>query len=200
MYNTFTKPKSLIFGAVASLSLALSGAALAGPGKPGVNDLAPGGNIVEVADAANNALDVFNIVLAAASCDFFEGAVLDLLSGEDKVTLFAPIDQAFIDLGLGLSAENICEAFDGSADAYADPADLLAILAYHVTDGRRFSNSVFNRNSSKSIEMLMGGYVFTSPDLTLSDNQGQTIELVMPYININASNGVIHVIDTVLLP
>jgi hypothetical protein len=58
---------------------------------------------------------------------------------------------------------------------------------------------VFNRNSTKMLEMLNGQYVVTNPNLTLSDNAGQTIG-VGPLVNINASNGVIHVIDTVLLP
>jgi len=74
------------------------------------------------------------------------------------------------------------------------------VLSYHVTDGRRFSNSVFNRNSTKMLEMLNGQYVVTNPNLTLTDNAGQTIGVVAPLVNINASNGVIHVIDKVLLP
>ena len=208
MYRIATKSKAFLATAVASLALMTSGPVLAGPGKPGVNDLAPGGNIVEVAIAANGALDVFNIVLAAAQCEYFNGAVVDILTGEDKVTLFAPIDQAFVDLDLGLTAENICDAFNTGAPGALTPTDLLTILAYHVTDGRRFSNSVFNRNNAKEIEMLAGGSIFTSPDLTISDNQVRgddpaqlpPIGLVMPYININASNGVIHVIDAVLLP
>jgi len=206
MYKTATKSSNLLAAAAASLALMSSAAAVAGPGKPGNNELAPGGNIVEVATAANDALDIFNTVLAAATCDYFEGAVVDILTGEDKVTLFAPTDAAF-DV-LELNESNICDAFNtGEIDA-PTPDDLLTILAYHVTDGRRFSNSVFNRNNAKEIEMLAGGSIFTAPDLSISDNQVRgdgpdqlpPIGLVMDYININASNGVIHVIDAVLLP
>jgi uncharacterized surface protein with fasciclin (FAS1) repeats len=206
MYKTATKSSNLLAAAAASLALMSSAAAVAGPGKPGNNELAPGGNIVEVATAANDALGIFNTVLAAATCDYFEGAVVDILTGEDKVTLFAPTDAAF-DV-LELDESNICDAFNtGEIDA-PTPDDLLTILAYHVTDGRRFSNSVFNRNNAKEIEMLAGGSIFTAPDLSISDNQVRgdgpdqlpPIGLVMPYININASNGVIHVIDAVLLP
>ena len=206
MYKTATKSSNLLAAAAASLALMSSAAAVAGPGKPGNNELAPGGNIVEVATAANDALGIFNTVLAAATCDYFEGAVVDILTGEDKVTLFAPTDAAF-DV-LELDESNICDAFNtGEIDA-PTPDDLLTILAYHVTDGRRFSNSVFNRNNAKEIEMLAGGSIFTAPDLSISDNQERgdgpdqrpPIGLVMDYITINASNGVIHVIDAVLLP
>ena len=77
---------------------------------------------------------------------------------------------------------------------------LFNVLAYHVTEGRRFSNSVFNRNSTKMVEMLNGQYIVTNPDLTINDIAGQSVGVVPSLVNINASNGVIHVIGTVLLP
>ena len=53
----------------------------------------------------------------------------------------------------------------------AVPAETLtSILAYHVTDGRRFSNSVFNKNAPKMVEMLNGQYIVTNPDLTITGN------------------------------
>lgn len=48
--------------------------------------------------------------------------------------------------------------------------------------------------------MLNGEFVTTNPDLTIADVAGQTVGVVPDLVNINASNGVIHVIDTVLLP
>jgi len=79
-------------------------------------------------------------------------------------------------------------------------ATVFNILAYHVTEGRRFSNSVFNKRSTKMVEMLNGQYIVTNPNLTINDNAGKTIKPVTGLININASNGVIHVIDGVLEP
>jgi len=70
------------------------------------------------------------------------------------------------------------------------------VLAYHLTEGRRFSNSVFNRNNTKEIEMLAGGYITSTPSLTIIDGAMQTANPVPSLINIRASNGVIHVIDT----
>jgi uncharacterized surface protein with fasciclin (FAS1) repeats len=50
------------------------------------------------------------------------------------------------------------------------------------------------------VEMLNGEYIVTNPNLTINDNEGKTIHPVSGKININASNGVIHVIDAVLEP
>jgi len=50
------------------------------------------------------------------------------------------------------------------------------------------------------VEMLNGQYIVTNPNLTINDIADQTITPVLPLVNINASNGVIHVIDTVLSP
>jgi uncharacterized surface protein with fasciclin (FAS1) repeats len=193
--------------AVATASLAFSPVASAKgvvPGKPGA------ANIVEIAAAVNAATGEFSYLLAAAQCPQLEGAVVALLTGEDKYTLFAPTDAAFIalqsalidafDLPISPAPEVTC-----AVDALLGEGTLFAVLAYHVTDGRRFSNSVFNRNEPKFIEMLAGGYVVANPDLTLSDNAGQTVGIVpklgqLDTVNVNASNGVIHAIDTVLLP
>ena len=168
--------------------------ASAGPGKPGKNPIAPGGNVVEVAIAANKLLGVFDTVLAAAQCEYFDGAVVDILTGEEKVTLFAPTDGAFEKLGL--DETNVCSTFEDNPDA------LLEILAYHVTDGRRFSNSVFNpRGNEKPVEMLFGtGYIWTEDGQIFGASNDEPIGIVGEFFDINASNGVIHVIDGVLLP
>jgi transforming growth factor-beta-induced protein len=161
------------------------------PGKPGPL------NIVEFAIAANSSgptAGAFDTLLEAAQCDYFDSAVVNLLSGSDRYTLFAPTDDAFAKLGL--TADNVCSTYEATPDA------LFNVLAYHVTEGRRFSNSVFNKRSPKMVEMLNEQYIVTlgGKDPTITDNQGRTIRPVAGLININASNGVIHVIDTVLLP
>jgi len=165
------------------------------PGKPG------DANIVEIALAVNDELGEFDYLLGAVGCltdDDGNNAVVDLLTGDDKKTLFAPTDDAFeqLQLALGvpedqLAPEVTCTLGD---DVVFD------VLAYHVTDGRRFSNSVFNRNNSKYVEMLNGESITTNPDLTITDVAGQSIGVVPDFVNINASNGVVHVIDTVMLP
>jgi uncharacterized surface protein with fasciclin (FAS1) repeats len=176
---------------------AMSGKKSPVPGKPGT------ATIVQTAIAVNQQSGEFDYLLAAATCDYFDGAVVNLLNGTDMYTLFAPTDAAFealipslISLGLlppGTPVEpaSLCKL---------DAGVLFNVLAYHVTDGRHFSNSVFNRNNVKMIEMLNGQYIATNPNLTISDNFGQTVGVVPALVNVNASNGVVHVIDKVLLP
>ena len=192
--SVFESLKGYVLAAMSASLLLTTAHSFAGPGKPGENELAPGGNIVEVAIAANDALGVFNTVLTAAQCDYFEGAVVDILTGEDKVTLFAPTDSAFA--ALDLDASNVCSTFEGNPNA------LLTILAYHVTEGRRFSNSVFNgQGNTKQIEMLLGsGYISTVDGMIYGTSNTDAIGIVGDFFDINATNGVIHVIDTVLLP
>ena len=213
MYKSFTKGKLSFIATIASTSLLLAGSVLAGPknmdkvvpGKPGED------NIVQIAVDNGN----FSYLLGAVNCLTVDGynPVVDLLTGTDNYTLFAPIEQAFINLQLTLntlwdlgltetSPETSC-----AVDLLYGEGTLFTILAYHLTDGRRFSNSVFNKNNSKHIEMLAGGSITstTMPSAKLITNITQMVSPVvgdnlMPLINIKASNGVIHVIDTVMLP
>lgn len=209
MYKSFTQSKFTLVAAVVSASLLMSGNALAGPkkdkqrGKP---------NIVEIAAESGD----FSYLLGAVGCLTEEDGynpVVELLTGSDKYTLFAPDDQAFIDLQLTLndlwdlgltetSPETSC-----AVDMLYGKGTLFTVLAYHVTEGRAVSSSIFKKRKSKDIEMLDGGWITatTMPSASLITNIGQIVspvvgEDLMPLINIKASNGLIHVIDTVMLP
>lgn len=197
MYKSFTGIPKTLTAAVLGLSLAFSSAAVAGPGKPGNNQFAEGGTIVDIALAVNAATGEFSNLLAAVLCfgPLDNNPVVDLLDGRKKHTLFAPVDTAFDELLGRLGETDPCDI---------DSATLLTVLQYHVVNGRRFSNSLFDPYDAKQISTLAGAQIvsFVDPDEgpTLHDVDGQMVGVVEGLININAANGVIHVVDTVLLP
>ena len=168
------------------------------PGKPGDQ------NIVEIAAGVNGATGEFSYLLGAVGClTDAEGnnPVVALLSGKRKLTLFAPTDEAF----KALQRELGVPAGSESPEVTCTLGDAVVadVLSYHVTNGRRFANSVFNARNTKMLRMLNKQFVVTNPGATLNDVAGQTVGVVTDppgLFNINASNGVIHVIDTVLLP
>ena len=205
MYKISTLSKTIVTSAALSLAL-FSANTFAGPGKPGKgNDPSAldDKNIVQVAMEANTLLGQFDYLLGAVDCFTDESdynPILDLLSGEDKLTLFAPTDAAFEALQGALGIAEPDPVLTCDVDIIFGEGTLFTILAYHLTDGRRFSNSVFNKNNTKEIEMLAGGYINTTPSLTIIDGVPQVVNPVAGLIDIDATNGVIHVIDTVMLP
>jgi uncharacterized surface protein with fasciclin (FAS1) repeats len=120
----------------------------------------------------------FDVLQAAV----VRAGLVDALNGTTQYTVFAPTDQAFITT-LNAGTEQ------GALDAVNSlPIDTLTnILLYHVTEGRRISRSVL---AAPQYQML-NGQTLTRETLTAA-GLGQT--------DISASNGVIHVINSVLIP
>jgi len=128
--------------------------------------------IVDVAVAA----DGFDVLVAAVQ----EAGLVDALSGNRQLTVFAPTDEAFDTAGI--TVDNVSEV---------DDEFLLNVLTYHVVPGRRKANSIVNADS---VPTLNGAKV----DVDGTDLNGDQADIVDT--NIEASNGIIHVIDGVLLP
>lgn len=132
--------------------------------------------IADIAIANGN----FTTLVAALSCTGLVPAVADPAA---NLTVFAPTDAAF--RKLGLRAGNVCKLPKGL---------LTKILTYHVVGQELFAADVL---SMRKIKMLDGLYTFPS------------VRRGGAYLNwyakisatdIDASNGVIHVIDSVLIP
>lgn len=131
----------------------------------------------------------FDILVAAVLATGLDGA----LSGNNNLTVFAPTDQAFLDVASALTNQTVTDeevAFDTVA-GLGIPA-VTNILLYHVTDGVRPSPSVV---SVPAIKMLNGGLVSVD-GAVLNDGQATIAGADAARV----SNGVIHVIDGVLLP
>jgi uncharacterized surface protein with fasciclin (FAS1) repeats len=134
--------------------------------------------IVGVALAVNGQTGEFSTLIAALQA----ADLVDALNGKGQFTVFAPTDAAFAKLGL--NAGNIGSLPKG---------DLTNILLYHVARGERVAADVV---SASRIRMLNKGFVKVSvgPEGAFV-NSSKIIAT-----DVQASNGVIHIIDTVLLP
>jgi len=136
------------------------------------------------------------LVLALARTSTEEGSTIDLLAAvldEDAdLTVFAPIDQAFSDLYKFLGDEGILPA---PVDINDIPLDLLTqVLLHHVVGDRAFSACLGDQITTLNEDNIK----INVSDLTLESSGGSTVGLVD--VDIQAVNGVVHVIDGVLLP
>jgi len=145
--------------------------------QPGYAEAAKPGSmtIVEIVLQPDGEFDVLQAAVVRAG-------LVDALNGKTQYTVFAPTDAAFVTtLGAADEAAAIA-AVNGM------PVDTLTnILLYHVTEGRRNSRSVL---AAPSYQMLNGA--------TLSRNQLQAAGIAST--DTSASNGIVHVINAVLLP
>lgn len=134
---------------------------------------APQSNIVETAQAAGS----FDTLLQAA-----QAAGLAEALATEEVTVFAPTDEAFAALP------------EGTLQQLLDNPDQLAqVLQYHVVPGRVMAADVVELDMA---ETLQG----SSVDISTHDGSVMVDEATVVQTDIEASNGVIHVIDTVLTP
>lgn len=145
-----------------------------------------GESIVDVALEANNSGGAFegqlNTLIAALKAA--DPSVIKTLSGKGEFTVFAPTDEAFA--ALGLDATNVASAF---------PVEKLTeILLYHVAKGNMDAKTVV---ASKQIRTLQGESIDVSGTV-LTDRAGRSSDIIVT--DIAASNGVIHVVDEVILP
>ncbi|NWF69361.1 MAG: fasciclin domain-containing protein [Chloroflexi bacterium] len=143
---------------------------------------APAGTIAEI--VAGN--PDFSILLAAVQAA--DPAVLEALSGEGPLTVFAPTNDAFTALleRLGVTADAVL----------ADSAAVTNVLLYHVISGAVLAADVVGLDG-QSVPTLLG------PEISIAVVDGGVVlngNINVVQTDIIASNGVIHVIDGVLLP
>jgi uncharacterized surface protein with fasciclin (FAS1) repeats len=140
---------------------------------------------IALASVAAQAKDIVDTAVAAGNFKTLVTALqaaglVDTLKGKGPFTVFAPTDEAFAKIP------------KADLDALLkDKAKLTAVLTYHVVSGQVMAKDI----KPGKVKTLQGG------ELTLSTAGGVTVDgvkVIKP--DILADNGVIHVIDTVLMP
>ncbi len=155
--------------------VAASVALLGVVGAARAEDSAAKKDIVDTAVAAGS----FNTLAAALKA----GGLVEALKGKGPFTVFAPTDEAFAKLPKG-TVESLLKPENRD--------QLVAILKYHVVSGKVTSGQVVKLDSAKT---LQGSEVTVDASKGVKINDANVIKA-----DIAASNGVIHVIDRVLLP
>jgi len=133
-------------------------------------------SIVETAIAAGS----FETLVAAVKA----AGLVDVLQGEGPFTVFAPTDEAFAKLPEGTIAELLKPE---------NKEKLQAILTYHVIAGEVNSSQVVGMQKAKTVQ---------GQDVAINVNDGTVMidNARVTAVDIEANNGIIHVIDSVIIP
>ncbi|MBX2839141.1 MAG: fasciclin domain-containing protein [Gammaproteobacteria bacterium] len=138
-----------------------------------------GGMKKDLVDTAAGA-GSFNTLVAAVEA----AGLVETLKGEGPFTVFAPTDEAFAALPEG-TVENLLKP--------ENKDQLIAILTYHVLPGKVMAGDIAGKT--------MDAETVNGQSLAVNATEGVMInEATVTAADVSASNGVIHVIDKVLLP
>ena len=133
--------------------------------------------------------DIVDTAVAAGQFETLAAALtaaglVDTLKGPGPFTVFAPTDEAFAALPAG-TVENLLKP--------ENKDQLIAILTYHVVAGEVMAADVVALEEAETVNGAMVGVKVDGSNVMINNAE-------VTAVDIEASNGVIHVIDTVLLP
>lgn len=133
--------------------------------------------------------DIVDTAVAAGSFKTLAAALqaaglVETLKGKGPFTVFAPTDEAFAKLPAG-TVESLLKP--------ENKAKLVAILTYHVVSGDVKAADVVKLNSARTVQ---GGSV----TISATGGKVKVDNATVVKADVAASNGVIHVVDTVLMP
>ena len=148
---------------------------------------APAASASSAANTAAGAKDIVDTAVAAGSFKTLVAAVqaaglVDTLKGAGPYTVFAPTDAAFAKLPAG-TVEGLLK----------DPKALANILLYHVVPGKVMASAVTDGLAAKTAQGA-------SVKFSVADGKVKINDAMIVTTDIETSNGVIHVIDSVILP
>lgn len=165
----------LAMSAVAGVaSVALAGGSCGGGGYKDEAKATP--DIVDTAASAGT----FNTLVAAVKA----ADLVDTLKGEGPFTVFAPTDEAFAKLPAGTVESLLLPE---------NKDKLVAILTYHVVAGSVSASDVVKLTSANTVQG-------SSVAISVKDGQVSINNATVVKTDIQAGNGIIHVIDTVMMP
>jgi uncharacterized surface protein with fasciclin (FAS1) repeats len=181
MLNRIERPIVSVLGAAVLCALVVTGLAAiaplaqAGDGKYGKSAAAKA-DIVDTAVAAGK----FNTLATALKA----AGLVETLKSDGPFTVFAPTDEAFAKLPAG-TVENLLKP--------ENKEQLIAVLTYHVVPAKALAKDVTSMSSAKTVN---------GKELALKTDGGKVMvnNATVVKADVEATNGVIHVIDTVLLP
>ena len=139
--------------------------------------------------ATSNALDIVDTAVSAGQFNTLVAAVeaadlVTTLKGDGPFTVFAPTDEAFAALPEG-TVENLLKP--------ENKDELIAVLTYHVVPGKIMSSDI--AGTATMVESVQGS------ELDVNATDGVTVDgATVVTADIETDNGVIHVIDRVVLP
>jgi uncharacterized surface protein with fasciclin (FAS1) repeats len=150
--------------------------------------LAAGLALAPVATFAGDKADIVDTAVAAGSFTTLAAALsaadlVDTLKGDGPFTVFAPTDDAFAALPAG-TVETLLKP--------ENKAQLIAVLTYHVVPGKVMSTDLVDDMKAITVQ---GGEITIDLDNGAMINDAKVISA-----DIDTANGVIHVIDKVILP
>ena len=170
--------------AVLALGFAVPGASIAATEKTvqvGGAPMYPSKNIIQ---NAVNSKDHTTLVAAVKAA-----GLVDTLEGKGPFTVFAPTNAAFAKLPAG------------TVDTLVKPenkATLTKILTYHVVPGKLEAADLTDGKKLKTVQGEELTVKRSGDTVMIIDSKGGSSTVTIP--NVNQSNGVIHVVDTVLMP
>ncbi len=160
-------------------------------------------NVVEIAVAASEAMEdaEFGQLVAALTAvenDESTADLITILNGEGPFTVFAPTDEAFESLYELAGVEDFSELLTAVGIETIE-----AVLKYHVAEARLFSTDLPNLPNN-TITTLGGDFTLNLSSLTITDADASlqlgSENAMIVDTDLLATNGVIHVINEVLLP
>ena len=157
-------------------TLMVAAVALMALGIGGMQARAAEKDIVDTAVAAGQFKTLASAIQAAG--------LVDTLKGDGPFTVFAPTDEAFAKLPAG-TVENLLKP--------ENKEQLVAILTYHVVPGKVEAAQVVTMDEAKTVNGKM-------VDIKVKGDTAMVNDAKVTKTDIAASNGVIHVIDTVIMP